>query len=114
MLFCHVELNIMILQKYLMQKCKIKDSLTLDSHLIKETIEPFFSSKKIQTTTPVIVCTYEDAMRSWLFDVHRVSDKVKASSFESYECKFRLYISDWEFAKLPIEQVSSNQLSKTL
>jgi integrase len=53
-----------------------------------------------------------DSIRSWLFDVKRVADNVKPSSFERYEGLYRLYINDYPIALLPFDEVKSNDLQK--
>jgi len=53
-----------------------------------------------------------DSIRSWLFDVKRVADNVKSSSFDRYEGIFRLYINDYPISLLPIDELKSNDLQK--
>ncbi len=53
-----------------------------------------------------------ETLRSWLFDVKRVSDNVKASSFSRYEGLYRLYVKDRPIALLPIKTIASNDLQR--
>lgn len=53
-----------------------------------------------------------ELMHLWLFEVVRVSDKVKASSFERYETIYRLYIKDSDIYGLNLSALKSIQIQR--
>lgn len=53
-----------------------------------------------------------DLMHSWLFEIIRVSNKIKPSSFERYECIYRNYVKDSEIYGLKLNNLKSMQLQR--
>jgi integrase len=53
-----------------------------------------------------------ELMHLWLFEVVRVSDKVKASSFERYETIYRLYVKDSDIYGLNLSTLKSIQIQR--
>lgn len=53
-----------------------------------------------------------ELMHLWLFEVVKVSDKVKASSFERYETIYRLYVKDSDIYGLNLSTLKSIQIQR--
>lgn len=51
-------------------------------------------------------------MNAWLFEVVRVSDKIKPTTFERYEGIYRNYIKTSPLAPLPLRDIKSLQIQK--
>ena len=58
--------------------------------------------------------TVASAMKSWLFEVKRVDNDLKASSFERYECIFRKAIDGSDLAAMLVPAVKSIHIQRLL
>ena len=82
----------------------------LDSGITLTDIEAFIRVKS--ESSNLEMPSLELSMKSWLFDVKRVSDDVKPSSFERYEGLYRHYIVGWPFSQKPYNLITSNDLQR--
>lgn len=53
-----------------------------------------------------------ELMKMWLFEVKRVSDKLKPSSFEKYEGIYRIYIKNSPLYSIQVKEIKSIQLQR--
>lgn len=53
-----------------------------------------------------------ELMRMWLFEIRRISDKLKPSSFEKYEGIYRLYIKTSPLYSIPVKEIKTIQIQR--
>ena len=51
-------------------------------------------------------------MHTWLFETVRVSDRIKPTTFEKYECVYRLYVKDSDIYSIKIVELKALQIQR--
>ncbi|AWK52803.1 recombinase XerC [Clostridium beijerinckii] len=51
-------------------------------------------------------------MHTWLFETVRVSDRIKPTTFEKYECIYRLYVKDSDIYSIKIVELKALQIQR--
>ena len=69
--------------------------------LIDDGLGPNFENKKLG-----------EVMHSWLYEVIRVSDKIKPSTFERYEGVYRNYVKPYSFAQVTLHSLTPLQVQR--